>query len=66
MNSCELGEVTRDEDKRFQVPVLKPETRHLELLSLPLTMAVKLALEARPETRWVGQLLGGGDDAAAQ
>ena len=35
------------------------------LLSVPLTMAVKLALEARPETRWVGQLLGA-NDAAAQ
>ena len=33
------------------------------LLSVPLTMAVKLALEARPETRWAGQLLGGEDAA---
>ena len=33
------------------------------LLSVPLTMAVKLALEARPETRWVGQLLGGEDSS---
>jgi predicted PurR-regulated permease PerM len=33
------------------------------LLSVPLTMAVKLALEARDQTRWVGLLLGGEDAA---
>ena len=29
-------------------------------LSVPLTMVVKLALEARPETRWIAVLLGTG------
>lgn len=30
------------------------------LLSIPLTMAVKIGLETRPETQWVGVLLGAG------
>ena len=28
------------------------------LLSVPLTMVVKIALESRPDTRWIGILLG--------
>ena len=35
------------------------------LLSVPLTMAVKIALESSPETRWIAVLLGPEVDAAA-
>ena len=39
------------------------------LLSVPLTMAIKIGLEAGPETRWIAVLMGatvlGGDNAAA-
>ncbi|MBI1356363.1 MAG: AI-2E family transporter [Acidobacteria bacterium] len=33
------------------------------LLSIPLTMAVKIAMEGRPETLWIAVLLGPGADA---
>ena len=32
------------------------------LLSVPLTITVKLALDCKPETQWLGQLLGPADD----
>jgi AI-2 transport protein TqsA len=32
------------------------------LLSVPLTITVKLALDSEPETQWLGQLLGPVDD----
>lgn len=35
-------------------------------LSVPLTMVVKLALEARPETRWIAVLLGTGKVTTAE
>jgi AI-2 transport protein TqsA len=35
------------------------------LLSVPLTMAVKIALESTPETRWIAVLLGSEVEAAA-
>ena len=35
------------------------------LLSVPLTMAVKIILENRPETRWIGVLLGSEAEAEA-
>jgi predicted PurR-regulated permease PerM len=31
------------------------------LLSVPLTITVKLALDSKPETKWLGHLLGPGD-----
>lgn len=31
------------------------------LLSVPLTMMVKIALEVFPDTRWIGMLMGSGD-----
>ena len=36
------------------------------LLSIPLTMTVKIALESFPETYWVGVMLGSGKAVAAQ
>jgi predicted PurR-regulated permease PerM len=33
------------------------------LLSVPLTIAVKIALEVRPDTRWMAIMLGSGIDA---
>jgi predicted PurR-regulated permease PerM len=32
------------------------------LLSVPLTITVKLALDCKPETQWLGHLLGPYDD----
>ena len=34
------------------------------LLSVPLTMIVKIALESSPDTRWVALLLAGEDEPA--
>ena len=36
------------------------------LLSVPLTMMVKIALEVFPDTRWIGTLMGSGDGIKAQ
>jgi predicted PurR-regulated permease PerM len=35
------------------------------LLSVPLTMTVKIALESSPETRWISVMLGSGNEAPA-
>jgi predicted PurR-regulated permease PerM len=38
------------------------------LLSIPLTIMIKIALESQPDTRWIGIMLGGAieDDSATQ